>query len=92
MVCNEDEAAHIAGEEKTSPEAGLEFLAGRCPCAVVTLGARGCMVARAGEEGVTFEPALTGAGRFLQYRSEHLDMYTRTYDVFYRQAYCICFP
>lgn len=41
--------ADCRGEQKTDPEAALEFLAKRCQWAVVTLGSNGC-IAKHGKE------------------------------------------
>ncbi|DBA76000.1 TPA: hypothetical protein ACH3X2_008930 [Trebouxia sp. C0005] len=62
--CNEDEAAELIHKEgqgsRAQPEEALAYLSQHCDLAVVTLGDKGCIAKRSGEQEIVQEPACSG--------------------------------
>ena len=60
----QDEAAELIATEgqssRAQPEEALAYLAQHCELAVVTLGDKGCIAKRKGEQEVVQEPACSG--------------------------------
>lgn len=60
----QDEAAELLAGNDTSkaadPNAALSYLSQHCEFAVVTLGDKGCIAQRKGDEVATQEPACSG--------------------------------
>ena len=60
----QDEAAELIAIEgqgsRAQPEEALEYLSQHCELAVVTLGDKGCIARRQGEEEAVQEPACSG--------------------------------